>query len=82
VATEAIAAPEDTTIALFVYDEGTDRTDAGSTAAFEAFPFLAGLDRFLEADAARSLPLSFNGVPLNIPRRPSGSEGASIVVFD
>jgi pimeloyl-ACP methyl ester carboxylesterase len=82
VATEAIAAADDTTIALFVYDEGKDRMNAGSTAAFEAFPFLAGLDRFIEADATRTLTLRFNGVALDIPRRPSGTDGASIVVFD
>jgi len=82
VATEAVAAADDTTIALFVYDEGKDRMNAGSTAAFEAFPFLAGLDRFIEADPARTLTLRFNGVALDIPRRPSGADGASIVVFD
>lgn len=82
VATEAIAAADDTTIALFVYDEGSDRMNGSSTAAFEAFPFLAGLDRFLEPDPARSVPIAFNGVSLDIPRRPSGTEGAAIVVFD
>lgn len=82
IATDTIAAPDDTTIALFLYDDLKDRMNGGSTATFEAFPFLAGLDRFIEADAARTLPLSFNGVSLNVPRRPSGAEGASIVVFD
>jgi hypothetical protein len=81
-ATEAIAAADDTTIALFIYDEGSDRMNGSSTAAFEAFPFLAGLDRFLEPDPARSVPIAFNGVSLDIPRRPSGTEGAAIVVFD
>lgn len=82
VATDAIAAPEDTTIALFVYDEMGDGQNGGSTAAFEAFPFLAGLDRFLAPEPARPLPIALNGVELPIPRRPSGTEGASIVVFD
>jgi hypothetical protein len=82
IATDVIAAADDTTIALFLYDDQKDQMNGGSTATFEAFPFLAGLDRFIEADAARTLPLSFNGVSLDVPRRPSGTDGASIVVFD
>lgn len=82
IATEEVAAAEDTTIALFLYDDMNDGVDGGSTANFEAFPFLAGLDRALTADPDVTLRLSFNGVSLDIPRRPSGTEGASIVVFD
>lgn len=82
VCTEAIAAADDTTIALFVYDDAADGQPGGSTAAFEGFPFLAGLDRVLSADPAGSLTISFNGQTLTIPRRPAGSEGAAVVVFD
>ncbi len=82
IATAEIASPADTTIALFLYDAGSDGLPGGSVAAFGGFPFLAGLDRVLPADAAASLPITFNGTSLPVPRWPSATEGASVVVFE
>ena len=81
-ATAEIASPADTTIALFLYDAASDGVPGGSVAAFGAFPFLAGLDRLLTADATASLAVSFNGTSLAVPRWPGATEGASVVVFE
>jgi len=82
VATEAIAAADDTTIALFVYDAGTDGMDGDSIAAFEGFPFLAGLDRFFAPDPSATLDVTLNGASLGVPRHASGTDGATIIVFE
>lgn len=80
-ATEALAAPADTTIALFVYDVGGDGEPGGTVGVFDAFPFLAGIDRPLASTGA-SLEVRFDGRTLHTPRWPSGAEGAVIVTFD
>ncbi len=81
-ATPELAGPEDTMIALFLYDVGVDGQDGGPVAAFGAFPFLSGLDHVIEADAAASTAITLNGRTVHVPRWPSGSEGAVIVVFE
>jgi hypothetical protein len=44
------------------------------------FPFLNGADVPLPASGTSSL--TFNGRTITVRRRPSGSEGAVVVVFD
>lgn len=82
VATEEVAAADDTTIALFVYDAGADAMDGGSIATFDGFPFLAGLDRFFAPAPSATLDVTFNGVSLGVPRHASGTDGATIIVFE
>ncbi len=81
-ATPELASAEDTTIALFVYDEGKDRADGAEVGLFSAFPFLSAVDRFLDASLEAPIDVSLNGRRLAVPRWPSATEGATIVVFD
>ncbi|MCA9525025.1 MAG: alpha/beta fold hydrolase, partial [Myxococcales bacterium] len=77
-----LAAAEATTIALFVYDLGTDGVPGGAIAAFAALPFLSAIDRPIPADPAQSLTIRLNDRTLAVPRWPSATEGAVIAVFD
>lgn len=81
-ATPELCAAEDTTIALFVYDQGVDGMPGGPIAAFAGLPFLAGLDRFLPADPMAFSTVVLNGRTLHLPRWPSATEGAVIASFD
>ncbi len=81
-ATPELAGPEDTMIALFLYDVGVDGQDGGPVATFGAFPFLSGLDHVIPADATASIAVTLDGRTVHVPRWPSGSEGAVIVVFE
>lgn len=79
--TEALASADQTAIAFFLYDADGDGLSGGAPVdTFGAFPFLNGADVYLPASGTSSL--TFNGRTLNVPRWPSGSEGAVVVVFD
>lgn len=78
---EATAAPENTTIALFVYDADQDgESDRTTVGLFDTFPFLAGLDLHLAGDGGAT-QIALGERVLNVRRRP-GTEGAVIAVFD
>ncbi len=81
-ATDALASPEDTLIALFAYDDQVDAEDGDQIAAFEGFPFLNAIDRYIPADAQGTLTAELNGRFLAAPRWPSAADGAVIFVFD
>lgn len=77
-----LAAPEATLIALFVYDQGTDGMPGSTNPLFGMFPFLSMVDVPLAADAAGSVRVELGDQAVVVPRWPSGTEGATIVVLD
>ena len=79
--TEASAAPENTSIALFVFDIDRDGESGGSSPLFDMFPFLAAVDLPILPDAGEAMSLVFNGRTILLPRDPPGS-GIAIAVFD
>lgn len=83
VATEALASADQTTIALFMWDDdGDGETDGDPISTFSLFPFLNGVDAYFSADPAKTIPLTFNGRVLNVRTWPSGTHGAVVAVFD
>ena len=83
-ATPDLAAPENSTIAVFLFDANkngqTDAIPAGGL--FGTLPFLAGFDDFIPSAPRRAVPLSFNGRSMGVPNLKSRSEGVAIAVFD
>lgn len=82
-ATAELAPPEDTTIAMFIYDDnGNGASDETPLPIFSALPFLNGMDLFLPATDGATITVQFNGRQLNTPAWPSASDGVVITVFD
>lgn len=82
-ATPALASPDQTTIALFIYDaDGDDQSSGDAVLTFGSFPFLNGADLFIPADAESTIDVVFNGRRLPMRAWPSASEGATIAVFE
>ena len=83
VATDAIASPDQTTIALFLYDDNRNgASDEAPVGLFSSFPFLNAFDLFFPADPDTTITVDLNGSALNLPSWPSASEGATIAVFE
>ncbi len=81
-ANEALASPEQTTIALFLYDDGDGQSTGAPVRLFDGFPFLAGADFFSEGDPSRAIPIALNGRDLSAPSWPANPDGTTIVVFE
>lgn len=80
--TPELAPPEETLIALFVYDQGRDGQPGATNPLFAQFPFLQMLDRVIPADPAASTTIRFGDQTLAVPRLPADPHGAVIAVFD
>ncbi|MBK6352153.1 MAG: hypothetical protein IPF46_01850 [Saprospiraceae bacterium] len=78
----SLTAANQTTIALFLYDEGDCKTSLDSKLIFSFLPFLKGADVFFQTNTKATISLEFNGRNLNVPNWKSGSEGVIIPVFD
>ncbi|MFT6396349.1 MAG: pimeloyl-ACP methyl ester carboxylesterase [Bradymonadia bacterium] len=79
IVTDETAAPEDTTIAFFLFDEDEDlESSLEVVGLFESFPFLAGLDLALGAE---TIAIELDGRELNVFGR-TGPEGAVVAVFE
>jgi hypothetical protein len=79
--TEEMAKPEKTAIAWFLYDaDKNKKTDLTAVAAFNATPFLRGVDMFLPAPAKNPVALTWHEKTYFIPPIPS-SEAVVIVVL-
>lgn len=77
---EALLNPQNSTIALFMYDDG-DRESSGSLhARFAVFPFLKGVDVHLPATERGFHRICLNDECVNIPSIPS-DEAIQIVVW-
>ncbi|MCC6624588.1 MAG: hypothetical protein IT385_25290 [Deltaproteobacteria bacterium] len=81
--TPELASAERTTIAFFVFDEGVDQTSAGEATTFAGLltAFLAAVDEHVAASASESITVTLDGRGLAVPRWPSATEGATVVVF-
>ena len=77
------AAPENSSIAFFLYDADEDgESSLESIALFESFPFLVGIDMGLPASPDGHVTVTLNGRSVVVPAWPSDTEGASVVVFN
>ena len=76
------AKPEDTLLALFLYDVNENgETDGEPAALFSVLPFLNGLDVHIPSGDPESVPLVFNGRALNIRNWSTALDGPVIAVF-
>jgi triacylglycerol lipase len=79
--TEEMAKPEKTAIAWFLYDaDKNQKSDLTTVAAFNAMPFLRGVDMFLPALANKPVTLTWQDKTFFVPSIPS-SEAVMIVVL-
>jgi len=80
--TQALASPDQTTIAFFVYDNGDLVSSGNQHLLFGAFPFLNGVDLYTPVENCLIIPITFNGVTLHAENWKSSNQGYSIVVFN
>ncbi|TAF51113.1 MAG: alpha/beta hydrolase [Sphingobacteriia bacterium] len=76
-----LAPASKTAIAQFLYDNGDRQSGGQKIPAFQAAPFLNGVDMFLDPAAAAPLVVFYNGRNLKIPLRKSASEGVMVLVL-
>lgn len=74
--------PENSTIAMFLYDNGDKQSSGNPHAAFSFAPFLRGADVFFSTEEPEAIPLFFNGRTITVRNYKSDSEGVIIAVFD
>ncbi|MBK9150183.1 MAG: alpha/beta fold hydrolase [Saprospiraceae bacterium] len=80
--TAQLCAPQNSVIAMFVYDNGDQSSSGAGHPAFALFPFLRGADVFLPAAGSQSTEILLNGKKLKVKNYKSASEGVIIAVFD
>lgn len=81
--TTTFCSKENTTIALFTYDDNKNKTtDMTSIAAFNAFPFLKGADIYFPTINKQTITMSFNNRVLKATNWKSNSEGVNVMVFE
>lgn len=81
--TAALSSAEQSTIAMFLYDDFDNETTGKLHPGLLAnTPFLNAVDLFMEPAADKFSTITFNGDKLSVPHWPSKSDGFSIVVFD
>jgi pimeloyl-ACP methyl ester carboxylesterase len=78
--TPEVASPENTTIALFVFDVNGDGEGGSASPLFDRFPFLAASDVPLRPEPQRFIEVDYNGLKMNVPAR-SSAEGTMILMF-
>lgn len=80
--TEQHAAPEKTAISFFLYDgNNNQQSDLTPVGMFGRFPFLTGVDVFLNPEDPAPMEIYFNGKRQVVRKIPS-SEGVQVVVFE
>jgi len=81
--TVALSSEEQSTIAMFLYDDGDGQSSGKSQPGFLAnTPFLNAVDIFMEPTTSKFSTITFNGDKIAVPHWPSKSEGFSVVVFN
>ncbi len=73
---------DQTTIAMFLYDDGDGSTSLDPDPTFSGIQFLNAVDMFFAGDASQTITTTFNGRTLNCPAWPSQSDGLIVLVFD
>jgi len=80
--TEQHAAPEKTAISFFLYDGNNNRrSDLTPVGMFGKFPFLSGVDVFIDPDDTAPLDIQLNG-RRQVVRKIRSSEGVQVVIFE
>jgi len=84
VSTDALAAPEKTTIAVFYFDANFNGVSDGRAPGglYNFLFFLAAFDLIVPTDPPRAVPFEFNGRTLAARNWKSDSEGIVIVMFE
>ncbi|HQO32142.1 MAG TPA: alpha/beta fold hydrolase [Chitinophagales bacterium] len=81
--TNTFCSKENTTIALFAYDDNKNKvSDMRTIGAFNAFPFLKGADIYFPVAPRSSVTMSFNQRVLRATNWKSNSEGVNVMVFE
>jgi len=80
--TPALCSATNSTIALFLYDNGDKTTSGQPHAAFGFVPFLKGADVYNGTPCSETIKLRFNGRTMGVRNFKYASEGVVIAVFD
>ncbi len=81
-ATPNLCSPQNSTIAMFLYDNGDKISSGSAHAAFSFIPFLKGADIYNGTPCSETIPIKLNGKIRGVKNFKSASEGVVIVVFD
>lgn len=82
-ATNTFATENNTTIALFLFDDNkNNRTDNSSVPSFALFPFLKGADAYFQTQTQETILFELNGRRIPVYNWKSKSEGVSVAVFE
>lgn len=81
--TNTFCSKENTTIALFAYDDNKNKaTNMTTIGAFNLFPFLKGADIYFPTTTRQTITMSLNGRTLHATNWKSNSEGVNVMVFE
>jgi len=81
--TDEIAPPDDTILALFLYDENENQVgDQTTIDAFASIPFLNGVDSFYPLTDKAGISIEFNGDSLTVPAISSKTDGPVVIILD
>jgi pimeloyl-ACP methyl ester carboxylesterase len=81
-ANENLCRPSNSTIALFMYDNGSRMSSGSSHPLFNFVPFLKGAQMFFDTSEPGSIPIRYNNRTMAVRNYKSDSEGVVIAVFD
>jgi predicted esterase len=77
------ATSENTTIALFLYDDNrNNQTDNSSIPAFALFPFLKGADAYFQTQTPATIQFQLNGRKIPVRNWKSKSDGVCVAVYE
>ena len=81
--TNTFCSKENTTIALFAYDDNKNKvTNMTTIGAFNLFPFLKGADIYFPTTSKQTITMSFNGRILHATNWKSNTEGVNVMAFE
>lgn len=80
-ANASLCSPANSTIAMFLYDDGNKQSSGNGHPVFSFLPFLKGADLFFPTEPVSSTDLLLNGKKLTVRNYKSDSEGVVIAVF-
>jgi len=80
--TPALCSPTNSTIAMFMYDNGDKVSSGAGHPTFAILPFLKGADIFIDSQKPETFSITFNGRTKGVKNFKSATEGVAIMVFD
>ncbi len=78
----ALCSPNNSTIALFLYDNGNKISNATPHPTFNFVPFLKGANMFFDTSEPKAITLEYNNRNIAVRNYKSDTEGVIIVVFE